>query len=330
MQDVADRANVSRALVSLVMNNSSNVSAKRRASVLRAAEELGYQPNLMARSLAQRRTGAIGVLVDDLRNPFFGEVVDAIETAASANGFRILILNGHRDPHRSLAAVDTFMQFRVEGLALVGPRLDDSELARIGSTIAAVAVASGDILPQVDTVVTDGRRGARLAVEHLIELGHSRIVHFDGGANVSAPERRSGYRATMRAAGLEHLIDVRPAGDDEADAIGAVEALRSQAPQATAVFAFNDMLAAGVLDRLDAAGVDVPAEVSVAGFDNTFISGLGRFSLTTVNQPRAAMGRLAVKALLDRIGGSRSDPVRHTLAPELVVRETTAPPVRPG
>ena len=137
MEDVAERAKVSRALVSLVMNDSPQVSDEKRRSVLEAARELGYRPNLIARILAQQRTHTIGVLVDDLRNPFFGEVVDGIEAEAADHGFRVLILNGHRDAQREAEAVETFLQLRVEGMALVGARLDDSDtaLGRLGRSL---------------------------------------------------------------------------------------------------------------------------------------------------------------------------------------------------
>ena len=326
MQDVAERANVSRALVSLVMNNSPQVSDERRRSVLRAARELGYRPNLMARILAQQRTHTIGVLVDDLRNPFFGEVVDGIEAEAAEHGLRVLILNGHRDAGRERDAVETFLQLRVEGMALVGARLGDDDMARVGTATPCVVVAAGTVHPGADIVGTDDRRGAELAVEHLASLGHTRIVHMDGGNNVSAAERRSGYESGMRAAGLEDLIDVRGAGDDEADALAVIDAVLSQREPPTAIFAFNDLLAAGALNRLADAGMAVPGDVSLVGFDNTFISALRHLSLTTVNQPKLAMGRLAVATLLQRLSDGAGEPIRHTLQPELVVRGTTGPP----
>lgn len=325
MEDVAERAKVSRALVSLVMNDSPQVSDEKRRSVLRAARDLGYRPNLIARTLARQRTHTIGVLVDDLRNPFFGEVVDGIEAEAAGHGFRVLILNGHRDARREAEAVETFLQLRVEGMALVGARLDDSDTARVGMAAPCVMVAGGSVRSGVDTVGTDDRRGAELAVEHLAALGHSRIVHMDGGTNVSAAERRSGYESGMRSAGLGDLVDIRPAGDDEADALEVIDELLADDPP-TAIFAFNDLLAAGALNRLADAGMAVPGDVSLVGFDNTFISALRHLSLTTVDQPTLAMGQLVVATLLQRLSDSSSGPIRHTLQPELVVRSTTGPP----
>ena len=326
MEDVARRANVSRALVSLVMNNSPQVSEEKRKSVLLAAEELEYRPNLMARRLAQQRTHTIGVLVDDLRNPFFGEVVESIEAATTEHGFQILIFNGHRDRQREVAAVETFLQFRVEGLVLVGSRISDDDLAHFGTVSPCVVVASGNLPPGVDTVVTDDRHGAELAVRHLASLGHRHITHIDGAANVSAAERRAGYCSGMQAAGLQDCIDVRRGGDDEADALAVIDSLLADPVPPTAIFAFNDLLAAGALDRLNDSGVAVPGDVSVVGFDNTLISALRYFSLTTINQPTLAMGRMAVETLLHRISNGTDGTVRHTLQPELVVRGTTGPP----
>lgn len=325
MEDVAQRAEVSRALVSLVMNNSPQVSDERRHAVLRAARELGYRPNLMARILAQQRTQAIGVLVDDFRNPFFGEVVDGIEAEAAEHGLRVLILNGHRDAVRELDAIETFLQLRVEGMALVGARLAGDDMDRIGTATPSVLVASGTALPGTDSVGTDDLRGAELAVAHLASLGHTRIVHMDGGDNASAAQRRAGYESGMRAAGIGDAIDVRSAGDGEADALAVIDALLAERDPPTAIFAFNDLLAAGALNRLADAGMAVPGDMSLIGFDNTFISALRHLSLTTINQPKLAMGRLAVGTLLERLSNGGGEPIRHMLDPELVVRGTTGP-----
>lgn len=330
MEDVAERADVSRALVSLVINGSPKVSEQKRRRVLEAARALGYRPNLMARSLAQQRTRIIGVLVNDLRNPFFAEVVEGVETAAESDEFGIVVLNGRRDRGRELAAVETLVQLQVEGLALVGTQLDRDDLAEVADIVPTVMVAS-DLVgsldrPGVDAIVTDGRRGAELVVEHLVALGHERILHIDGAGNASAAERRQGYLRGMEAAGLGGLADVRTGGDDEAAAFAVIDEVLAEPTAPTAIFAFNDLLAAGVLDRLDDAGVSVPADMSLVGFDNTFIAALHHLALTTVNQPRLTMGEMAVAALLERLNDGRDEPVRHTLEPELVVRGTTGPP----
>ncbi len=326
METVAERAGVSRALVSLVMNNSPKVSEAKRTAVLEAAEALGYRPNLHARNLAQQRTKTFGIIINDIHNPFFAEVVFGIETAADEYGFSVLILNGGRAPERERRAVETHLQFQVEALILVGTRLDDDTLLRASRVTPTVIVASGPDHPGVDTITTDDTAGAALAVDHLVALGHTDIVHLDGGDNISSRPRSRGYEQAMRAAGLEPRI-VR-AGDGESDAENAIVQLVEDDAIPTGIFAFNDLLAAGALDVLGSARLRVPADVSVVGYDNTFIAALNHMSLTAVNQPRRKMGELAVRTMLERVENGRTVPTNLDLSPTLAVRGSTAPPRR--
>ena len=326
METVAERAGVSRALVSLVMNNSPKVSDAKREAVLRAAEELGYRPNLHARNLAQSRTKTLGMIINDIHNPFFAEVVYGVEAAADEHGLDILILNGGRDAERERRAVETHLQFQVEALVLVGPKLADDDILRASYVVPTVVVGAGRDHPGVDTITTDDEVGARLAVEHLVSLGHTDIVHIDGDTNISAQPRARGYEKAMRSAGLEPRI--LRGGDDEADAEAPVVELIETARIPTAIFAFNDLVAAGALSTLDSAGLRVPDDISVVGYDNTFIAALTHMSLTAVNQPRTRMGQLAIRTILERIEDGRTEPARIDLAPTLEVRGSTGPPRR--
>lgn len=323
MEDVAREAGVSRALVSLVMRDSPKVSDKRRRAVIEAADRLGYRPNVLARNLAQQRTGTIGVLVNDLHNPFFSEVIDGIDQEAERHGLHVLILNGGRDLDRERQAIETLLQFRVEGLVLIGSRLDEQALAAASGQAPTIAVAGGLVGASVDTVTTDDTRGAALAVDHLVSLGHRSIVHFDGAQNISAGPRRDGYVAAMRSHGLEPHVVL--AGDTDGDAHDAVDRSMGKAERPTAIFAFNDLVAAGALDRLDDLSIRVPEEISVVGYDNTFIAGLRHLSLTTINQPRVKLGRLAISTLVERIDRGPATPTQLLLDPDLVVRGSTGP-----
>jgi DNA-binding LacI/PurR family transcriptional regulator len=326
MEDVARAAGVSRALVSLVMRESPKVSAKRRNRVLAAAERLGYRPNAMARGLASRRTRTIGVLLNDLGNPFFAELANGILEAADELEYQVLIGTGRREIAGERRALDAIFEHRADGILLVSPRLPLSEVLAVGRAVPTVIVGRPLRAAHMDSVTNDDPAGGRLAVRHLADLGHTRIAHIDGGRGAGASGRRTGYLREMAARGLEPQI---VAGDfTEAAGVRGAETLLTSGAVPTAVFAANDLVAAGALDRFEDAGLRVPDDVSIVGYDNTFLAALHHMSLTTIDQPRPEIGRLALATLLERIGGERSKAVHLKLEQTLVVRATTDRPRR--
>jgi len=321
MEDVAARAGVSRALVSLVMRGSQKVSAARRAAVLAAAAELGYSPHAMARSLASRTSHVLGVMVSDLHNPFWAEVVDGLDAFARAAGFELVINTGGRSPARERQALAGLLSFRPAGIALLGPVVPAAAIESAAQDTPVVLVSRSSRLSTVDTVNDDGKVGSALAVDHLVSLGHKEIVHIDGGGGSQAAPRRTGYRLAMERHGRTPRV-VR----GEYTEAGGAAAHHPWRASFTAVIAANDLNAVGVLSALSAAGLRVPADVSVVGYDNTWLAALRHIALTTIDQPRMAMGRLAAEALVARVRGEASGPARLVVRPTLVVRETTAPP----
>jgi DNA-binding LacI/PurR family transcriptional regulator len=325
MEDVAHEAGVSRALVSLVMRSQPNVSAERRHRVQEAAARLGYRPNAMARSLASRRSKTVGVILDDLRNPFFAEIAGGVEELASELGYQLLLGAGGRQARRERASLAALLEYRVDGIILVSPRMRAADIAAAAAEAPLVMVGRQVRGIDADFVLIDEAHGTELVLGHLVELGHERIAHVDGGNGAGGPQRRAAYVRGMKAHRLGRHVRVIPGDFTEEAGVAAATALLAEPELPSAIFAANDMIAAGLLGGFDRAGVEVPAEVSIVGYDNISIAHLAHVSLTTVDQPRTEMGRLALELLLDRIDNRRPSAVR-LLEPGLVVRSTTAPP----
>ena len=325
MDDVAREAGVSRALVSLVMRQSDKVSPQRRELVLDTARRLGYRPNANARSLASHRTDTVGVLLNDLHNPFFAEIANGIEDLASDLGYRLLIITGGRREQRERAMLEALLEYRTDGLILVSPRMTGTQIAAAVAGIPCVVVGRR-LRGGIDCVMTDEGGGAHLAVEHLAGAG----PRAD-----RARRRRSGRRRGPAPRGLRQGDGGgrAPAADDGHP--GRVHrGRRDRARQRgcwrgaelpTAVFAANDLVALGLIDRLEQDGVRIPEDVSVVGYDNTFIAALNHIQLTTINQPRHEMGREALQLVLER-GEGRTKAATRLHQPVLVERSTTTAP----
>jgi len=325
MEDVAREAGVSRALVSLVMRQRPNVSDERRRRVLDVAARLGYRPNAMARSLASRRTKTVGVILDDLRNPFFAEIAGGVEELASQLGYQLLLAAGGRQARRERAALGALLEHRVSGIILVSPRMPAGDIVAAAAEAPVVMVGRNVRGANADTVLINEAHGTHLVLDHLVGLGHERIAHVDGGTGAGGPQRRSAYLREMRARRLARRALVIGGDFTEEAGVNAAAELLRLADLPTAIFAANDMVAAGLLGGFDRAGVDVPRDVSIVGYDNISIAHLAHVSLTTVDQPRTEMGRLALELLLDRIDNRRPNEIR-LIEPTLVIRSTTAPP----
>jgi len=327
--DVAARAGVSKSLVSLVLrgNGPPLVSRERRQLVLDAIAELGYRPNRMARGLVQRRTGLLGVLVSDLRNPFFADLAESVDAEAARRGYRAVLAAGHRNAAREQLVVNDFLESRVEALVLLSPALSAAAITRaVGEVPLVVEGRPTFRSARVDLVGTNDPLGAELAVRHLVELGHRRIAHIAGTAP-GAAARRKGYERAMRTLRLGEYVQVVDCDETDSGGYEAARSLLGGPHPPTAVFAVNDVVALSVLAAAEDLDVAVPEELSVIGFDDIYLAGLRGVGLTTVAQPVAEIAASMVGALLDRLDGvsDSARAVRHWLPPTLTVRRTTAP-----
>jgi DNA-binding LacI/PurR family transcriptional regulator len=324
--DVARRAGVSKSLVSLVLRGAPNVSEEKREAVTRAAEEIGYRPNAVARSLVRRRSFVIGVMVSDLHNPYFTEVIDGIEAASRGAGYHALFNSGGRTAAGEADAIDALLQLRTDGVVMAGPVLSAARIAQVAAAVPVVVVARSSRSRAHDSITNDDRMGARLAVDHLVSLGHRAIAHVDGGTGAGSPQRRSGFLRAMARHGLARSATVVRGAFTEDGGRDGVRTILRGGRRPTAVFVGNDLAAVGALDALDEHDLRVPHDVSLVGYDNIALAGLGHIDLTTIDQPRREMGVTAVELLLERRDGGRRDARHLVVPPSLVVRGSTAPP----
>lgn len=329
MADVAARAGVSRTLVSFILDGKPGASDETKQRVLAVAEEIGYRPDSAARLLARTRSKTLGVLMD-VHQLFEAELVTGIYPAAEKLGYEVLLAANLADRDESVP-VDSLLSHRCGALIMLGPRSTHEYLAELAERIPVVVV--GRRLPAPDspsarsaTVRTNDAKGIRQAIDYLVGLGHRDIHHVDGGSDPGSTDRRRAYRVAMRRHGLADRAEVIPGAHTEQAGAAAARALLAGPALPSAVLASNDRCAMGLLDVLTRAGVDVPGELSLVGYDDSRLSDNPRIDLTTVHQDAEALAQHAVRLTVELLEGIPESDRDVVLEPELVVRGTTAPP----
>ncbi|WP_152362880.1 LacI family DNA-binding transcriptional regulator [Microlunatus speluncae] len=329
VHDVARHAGVSIATVSRALNDRSRVSAATRDRVLRIATELGYHPNDLARGLAGMATRTIALLLPDITNPFFPELVKGVQTVADERGHLLLMCHNADDEDKAIADLVLLRRKRVDGILLVAGTLPGVGVVAASAGIPTVVLDRRVPGLDADLVTVDHRAGARLGVEHLLGLGHRRIAYLTGPADVvSSQERSEGWREALVAAGVEPTPDLVVGGDFTEDGgYAAGRELLTRPAGITAVFAANDLGAIGLLRALTEAGLRVPDDVSVVGFDGVHLAAYTSPRLTTVAQPIFDLGRTAAELLLNRLAAAPapgSEPQTLVLPTRLEIRNSTA------
>jgi len=330
IKDVAQHAGVSVTTVSHVINNTRVVSAEGRERVEQAVRALGYVPNAMARSLKSNNTATLGMLIPNSSNPYFAEIVRAVEDRCFNAGYTLVLCNTDDEPRRQSVYLQVLAERRIDGLIVVSTgTVDDHSLATQlqGLRIPTVLVDREIADPSCDLVETAHMQGGLLAGRHLLSLGHQRIACIGGPEGVMSSEQRvEGWRMALAERGVvlraEELL--WRGGFTSQGGYEAMLAILRTADKPSAVFVCNDLMAIGALRAAHEAGVAVPDELSIVGFDDIELSSYTSPALTTVAQPKTQIGALAVDMLLERVSGKRHEPCKVVLQPELRVRASTA------
>lgn len=326
IRDVAERAEVSVASVSRVLNGAGPVTDATKKRVFEAAEALQYVPHSGARSLSTSKTQTIGVILPDLYGEFFSELIRGMDLAARSLGYHLIVSSSHDDAEEASAAIRS-MRGRVDGLIVLSPHLDAANLAAGQAGRTPILLMNGGADAGRPSIVVDNHGGAVLAVEHLVATGRLRIAHIAGPAgNLEAEARLAGYLEAMARAGLPTSVVEGEFTQSSGQAAGA--ALARREPRPDAVFAGNDNMAVGAMLALQDAGLRVPEDIAIIGFDDVPLAGLVRPALTTLRIHIAETGRNALERLVRLInaaGEAVADTACEIVRPELVVRPSSHP-----
>ena len=328
-RDVAAAARVSQSTVSRVINGSANVRPETRIRVEREMAALGYIPNAAARSLITRRTQMLGLVVSNITNGFYPEIIDAITSCALEQGYTVVVGSAGERPESQAAYLRLMAEQRVDGLILTstlfGDARDLAALVRTGLPIVLANRVRADL--PVDGVSLDNIGAGDVATRHLIEHGRRAIAYIGGQAETATDQgRRAGYERALREARLAPFpVPYAPGAFTRDHGHDATRRLLEARHRPDGIVAADDTIALGCLDALAEAGVDVPGEVSVVGFDDIPAASLRAIWLTTVSTAAREMGTRAVELLLDRLRGTAEAPRREVLPAELVIRGTCGP-----
>ena len=331
IKDIARIAGVSANTVSRALNNKSEISRATKQKIIRIAREQGYSKNSVAASLATRRTKTVGLIIPDICDPFYAEQARGVEKAATAKGYTMILSDSDEDPDCELAAIKTFRSKRVDGIILTSLFDREANIIELEERNVPLVLLNR-WLPSMETnfVINDNFDGAYKATRHLIDLGHRSIAHITGPAGItSVNERYLGYRKALEEAGLSVQPSLVTQGESLKPEAGekAAREILSTNPRPTAVFAYCDTLAIGLMSAAWQMGLSIPDDVAVVGYDDIPIVAFLGVPLTTISQPAREMGQMACQILIDRIetegsNGGRSPKTQLKMPASLVVRSS--------
>jgi len=327
IKDVAKLAGVSTATVSHVINKTRFVSDETKRRVLGAIENVGYAPNVHARNLASGKSRTLGLIISDITNPFFPDLVKSIQEKALELGYDVIVLNTNYEPERDAPYVQRLLELQVRGVMILTTEMDLSVIERLSSRkIPVVFLDIGKVGPHISNIRVNYEKGVHQAVEHLLALGHRQVAFISGPMHFKSAEiRRQAFLKTMKKQSASmHTEPVIYEGDFKLESgQQAVKAFLALKHRPTAIVAANDLMAVGALRELGRAGLQVPKDISVIGCDDIWLAKLTDPQLTTIMIPRAEIGSAAVEAVA-QVNSARGHAGREIrIQTELLVREST-------
>lgn len=325
IKDIAKEANVSITTVSRVLNNKPDVGDDTRAKILKIIEEMNYNPNSVARGLVMQKTHTIGLIIPDISNPFFPQIVRAVEDKAQELGYSVILFNTDNHLERERKAVELFKSKQVDGLIVSLSLGNEKILKNLKASNYPVVQIDRSVLDHIYPLVSiDNKKSAYQMVEYLIKKGHKKIAHISGDLNTTtARERLSGYKKVLKDYEIEINEDYIIEGDYTQDsAYKDMQHLLELESPPTAVFAANDLSAAGVYKALFDAGLKIPEDIAVAGHDDINLASLLKPELTTMRQPKYKLGERAVEVLLKMIDDEEAEIEDQKLNTDLIIRES--------
>jgi LacI family transcriptional regulator, galactose operon repressor len=329
VRDVARRAGVSVSTVSHVLNRTRFVSDELRERVLAAMDELDFEPNAAARMLSLKRSNALGLIVSDIRNPFFASVARGVEDVAQERGYTVVLCNSDETLVREAACLKALQNRQVDGVLLASAGVADEYVARLVQAGYPIVLVDRDLPDlEISAVVLDNKGAAYSAVRHLIERGHRRIGMLSGRDSITTTiERVAGYEHALRESGIDPDPALVISGQSTSEGgTAATHALLDLVPRPTAIFSGNNLMSIGALHAISSRGLSVPQDIALVGFDDFPFPWADAFRphLTTVAQPTYELGRQAAELLVDLLNGrSQSAPQRIVLDGKLVIRESS-------
>lgn len=327
IKDIARKAGVAPSVVSRALNNKYGVKDSTKKLILKLAQEMNYYPNIAARSLVTRKTETIGIMMADISEPYYSQLIRGMEYIANQTGYTLLFSNSYESVEHNRVLQKMINAERVDGIIIVGSNIQEKNfsLTLLEEKIPFVLVERSFSDPRVNCIWVDNVTGAYLATKHLIEKGHRKIAHITGNLYFQvALDRIEGYKKALQESGIKYSEELVVSGNFTCQgSYKAMKEILRHHPYCTAVFAANDSMAYGALQAIAEVGLTIPDDIAIIGFDDLEFSSLTNPPLTTIHQPRYEMGQKSLELLIAILRGEQENGAKICLNPEIVIRCST-------